>query len=92
MGSASLESAPSRPRVHDCQNACGQHMGFLGQKKGGCKEGVARQHTPTTFSNSRPKMGRKWVKPVGVLNTDLPALWPNIWRSGPPLADPVADP
>eukprot|EP00964_Phaeocystis_antarctica_P020482 scaffold11324_cov49-Phaeocystis_antarctica.AAC.2 len=49
MGYASLESAPSRPRVHDCQNECGQHRGFLGHKKRGCKEGVARQHTDDVF-------------------------------------------
>ena len=58
MGSASLESAPSRPRVHDCQNACGQHMGFLGQKKGGCKEAVPR--SPIVCRRRLQIVDRKW--------------------------------
>ena len=45
-----------------------------------------------TFSNSRPKMGRKWVKQVGVLKTDLPASWPNIWRLRPSAGRPGGRP
>ena len=60
------------------------------------KKGGARKEwpvsIPTTFSNSRPKMGRKWVKRVGVLNTDLPALWPNIWRLRPSAGRPGGRP
>ena len=61
------------------------------QKGGICKEGVGPS-IPTTFSNSRPKMGRTWVKPVGVLNTDLPASWPNIWRLRPSAGRPGGRP
>ena len=53
MGSASLESAPSRPPAHDCQNACGQHRGFLGHKGVQGRSGSM----PTLVSTSRTKMG-----------------------------------
>ena len=63
-------------------------------KKGGARKewAVAPLSIPTTFSNSRPKMGRKWVKPVGVLNTDLPARWPKIWRLRPSAGRPGGRP
>ena len=62
------------------------------QKKGGCKEGVALQHTGRRFQILDRKVGRKWVKPVGVLNTDLPAGWPNIWRLRPSAGRPGGRP
>ena len=92
MGSASLESAPSRPRVHDCQNACGQHMALPRPKKRGVqgRSGPYPNSMPTTFANSRPKMGRIWVitsggvkhGPTGQLAEHLApqALrWPTRW-------------
>ena len=60
------------------------------------KKGVQGRSGPSAyrrrFSNSRPKMRRKWVKRVGVLNTDLPALWPNIWRLSPSAGRPGGRP
>ena len=47
---------------------------------------------PTTFANSRPKMGRIWViTSGGVKHGSAGRLWPNLGAYGPPLADPLAD-